>query len=108
MKAEYYQLGETLNYTNPTDEFVSAGTFIVFGSICGVAATDLAPEQLGTLATKGVWQMQKDAAAITGGAKVYYDEENDVITATAGDIFVGIAIADADAAETTVYVRLNG
>lgn len=124
MKAEYHQLGETLYYTNPTDDFVGAGTLVIFGSICGVAATDIAPGQLGTLATKGVWQMPKDTAAITSGAKVYYDETNDVVTATASttqeaetegesdtttnNVFVGIATEEADAEATTVFVRLNG
>lgn len=108
MKADYQQKGDTLNYINPTDDFVTAGTLILFGSICGIAATDMVSGQLGTIATTGVWQMPKDTAEITGGAKVYYDEENDVVTATANDAFVGIAVENADAAAATVAVRLNG
>lgn len=124
MKAEYHQPGDTLNYINPTGDFVSAETLVIFGSICGITATDIAPGQLGTLATKGVYKMPKDAAAITGGAKVYYDEANDVVTATASttqkaeaegesdttinNVFVGIAVEDADASAVTVLVRLNG
>lgn len=109
MKAEYQQKGETLNYTNPTDDFVEAGTLIIYGDICGIAATDIAPGQLGTIATTGAWRMPKDTAEITGGAKVYYDEENNVVTATAStNTFVGIAIEDADATAATVAVRLNG
>ena len=52
--------------------------------------------------------MPKDTAEITGGAKVYYDEANDVVNTTESDIFVGIAIEDADATASTVAVRLNG
>ena len=103
MKAEYQQ------NTNPTDNFVEAGTLIIYGDICGIAATDIAPGQLGTIATTGAWRMPKDTAEITGGAKVYYDEENNVVTATAStNTFVGIAIEDADATAATVAVRLNG
>lgn len=124
MKAEFRQKGDTLNYINPTDDFVEAGTLVIFGDICGITATDIAPGQLGTLATTGVWEMPKDAAKITGGAKVYYDEANDVVTATASttqkaedeggtdttinNVFVGIAVKDADADATIVAVRLNG
>ena len=109
MKAEYQQKGETLNYTNPTEDFIEAGTLVVYGDICGIAATDLAPGQLGTIATTGVWRMPKNTEAITGGAKVYYDEGENVVTATASsNTFVGIAIEDADASATTVAVRLNG
>lgn len=108
MKAEFRQKGEMLNYINPTDDFVEAGTLVIFGDICGITATDIAPGQLGTIATTGVWQMPKDTAEITGGAKVYYDEANDVVNTTESDIFVGIAIEDADATASTVAVRLNG
>lgn len=108
MKAEYHQPGDKINYINPTDDFITAETLVIFGDICGIAATDIAPGQLGTLATKGVYQMPKDTAAITGGAKVYYDEENDVVSTTESDVFVGIAIEDADASAATVLVRLNG
>ncbi len=108
MKAEYHQPGDTLNYINPTDDFITEETLVIFGSICGITATDIAPGQLGTLSTKGVYRMTKNTAAITGGAKVYYDEENDVVSATESDVFVGIAIEDADTSAATVLVRLNG
>lgn len=122
MKAEYMQKGDTLNYTNPTEDFIAAGTLVIFGDICGIAATDMAPGQLGTIATKGVWEMTKDAVAIDGGDKVYYDKAKDVVTATASittqkeggtnettnNVFVGIATADAATSASTVFVRLNG
>lgn len=114
MKAEYQQEGKILNYTNPTEDFIEAGTLIIYGDICGIAATDMASGQLGTIATTGVWKMPKDKAAITGGAKVYYDEENNVVTATASaaketsNVFVGICVEEADTTAAFAYVRLNG
>lgn len=109
MKAEYQQEGKILNYTNPTGDFIEAGTLIIYGSICGIAATDMASGQLGTIATTGVWRMSKDATKLTGGAKVYYDESNDVVTATeASNVFVGISIEEAETTAASVCVRLNG
>lgn len=121
MKAEYSHKGENLDYINPTEETITAGTVVVLGEICGVAATMIEPGELGTLATVGVWTMEKDASEITAGAKVYYDAENDVVTATAAtekevgetkeniqNTFVGYATKDASTDASTVDVRLNG
>lgn len=129
MKAVYVQKGDTLDYINPTDTVIEAGTAIKMGMIFGVAATDIAPGERGTIATTGVWELPKDASAISAGENVIYDEEKDLISAmtvsepaavvegeqgssdpqevVAEDIsFIGVAIADAAVTDSTVLVKL--
>jgi predicted RecA/RadA family phage recombinase len=109
MKAEYINRGDNIDYVNPTEETIDAGTIVTLGEICGVAACRIGAGDLGTLATRGVWAIPKDTSEITAGAKVYYDAESDTATATAGSSpAIGVAIADAGADAGVVAVRLNG
>ena len=108
MNATYVQEGKNLDYTNETEDIITAGTVIVLGTIVGVAATNIEPGEIGTIATTGVWEVAKDSNAITAGAIVYYNDESDVATATTDEAKLGIAIAEAAAEDGTVLVRLNG
>lgn len=109
MKATYIQPGDTLDYTNPTERTIEAGTVVVFGTKAAVAAADIPAGEIGAVTLIGAWEIPKDTSAITAGAAVYYDAENDKATTTAsGNTTVGTAIADAGADATTVIVRLNG
>ena len=98
MKATYVQKGENINYKNPTEDKITLGTLIIIGAICAVAADDIEPGEIGTVATTGSWNIPKDNTAIEIGEKVYYDSENDI----------GYAIESADAESSTVKVKLNG
>ena len=109
MTAEYIQEGNNLDYTNSAETAVAAGTLIVMGEICGIAACTIQPGETGVISTTGVWSMPKDDAAITAGAKVYYDDDAGEVTATAGsNTLVGIAAAAAATGDTVAVVRLNG
>lgn len=117
MKAEYTQEGKNIYYKNPTEETIMAGTLVVLGTICCIAATNIEPGKLGTLATTGVWLMPKDTTEIRAGEKVYYDAENDIATATAlvesetenaQNVVLGYAIAEAGADTLSVLIKLNG
>ena len=46
MKATYIQPGDTLDYTNPTESTIEAGTVIVFGSKAAIAAADIPPMRM--------------------------------------------------------------
>lgn len=107
-KAEYWQRGEVIDYTNATEAKIEANQIIVLGSRIGVAGTPIEVGETGSLHVFGVFEMPKDAAAIEAGASVYYNEGEGVITATAGDITAGYATEAAAAEDTTVKVKLLG
>lgn len=108
MKANYVQEGNSLNYINPTETEIEAGTVIVFGVVCGVAATNIPSGELGSIAVSGAWTVPKDASDIKGGDAVYYDDSEDKATTTKKDTVLGYAIAAAGADATSVTVKLNG
>ena len=87
---------------------VASGGGALIGAIFGVAKTNIAQGQRGPFCLTGKFEMPKDANAIAEGARVYWDNTNKVITATAnGNTLVGVATLAALAATTTVHVRLN-
>lgn len=72
-KANYWQRGEALDYTNNTEETIEAGAVIAFGQRVGVAATDIAPGETGSLHVEGVFEVPKGEGAIEAGTDVYFD-----------------------------------
>lgn len=107
MIAKYWQKGETLDYIPKAT--VKNGAAVSLGTRIGIAASDIAAGQQGQVHVVGVFEMAKDAAGITLGAAVYYNEAEDRITATAGgNIPAGYAVKAAAAADTTVFVKLLG
>lgn len=109
MQAIYIQPGDTPDYVNPTETTIEAGTLVVFGTRAAIAATTIPPGEVGSVTLIGAWEIPKDTSAITAGAIVYYDAENDKATVTETDnTVIGIAIADAGTDAATVVVRLNG
>lgn len=108
-KAEYWQRGEVIDFTNNTDAKIDANEIVVFGKRLGVAGTPIEVGETGSLHVFGVFEMPKaESEAITEGATVYYDAAAGAITATAGDITAGYATEAAAAADTTVKVKLLG
>ncbi len=108
--ATYVQRGESLDYTNATDEIIPHGAVIAVGTRIGVAGCEILPGQMGSLHVVGVFRIAKtDSAAIAMGQAVYYDGTG--ITGTAsGDTTIpaGYAAASAAASDTDVLVKLNG
>jgi predicted RecA/RadA family phage recombinase len=87
---------------------VASGGGALVGAIFGVAKTNIAQGQRGPFCLTGKFEMPKDANAIAEGARVYWDNTNKVMTATAnGNTLVGVATLAALAATPTVHVRLN-
>lgn len=108
MKAVYWQRGETLDYTSEED--VSPGGLVSFGTRIGVAAAGIAAGETGTVQMEGVFSLTKaEGEAISLGAAVYYDQAADVITATAeGNVPTGYAAAAAAEIDSAVLVKLPG
>lgn len=107
MNAKYWQRGETLDYT--PGEAVKNGAVVSLGTRIGIAGSDIAANEQGQIHVVGVFEMAKDGAEITLGAAVYYNADDDQITATAeGNVPAGYAVQAAKAADTVVLVKLLG
>lgn len=106
--ADYFQRGESLDYTNGTNAKIEAGDVVVFGTKIGVAGCDIAPGAVGSIHVEGVFAFAKATGAITAGAAVYWDATNAKITTTSTDNTpAGYAVAAAASADATVLVKIN-
>ena len=114
--AEFWQRGESLDYTNSTDAVIPNNTILQIGSRLGVTGTVIEPGKVGSLHVGGVWEIAKTgSAAITMGQTVYFDGTG--ITDAANDgattnptayVEAGYAAADAAADAATILVKLCG
>lgn len=106
MKAIAIQNGSAMDYT--ASAAISAGQLVMVGTVAGVAGSDIANGETGSLVVEGVFALAKDGAAINQGAKVYYKADDDVVTATAsGAVAIGYAFKPAGASDAVCHVKLN-
>lgn len=106
--ADYFQRGESLDYTNGTSNKIEAGDVVVFGTKIGVAGCDIVPGAVGSIHVEGVFAFEKATGAITAGAAVYWDATNGKITTTSTDnTLAGFAVAAAASGDATVLVKIN-
>lgn len=107
--AEFWQRGESLDYTNSTEATIPANTIVTIGSHIGVTGCPIEPGQVGSLHVCGVFEMPKTGtAAIEMGAAVYFDGTGITGTSGSGAIEAGYAAAPAAASDTTVLVKIRG
>ena len=115
-KAEYLQRGESLDYTNATEETIPDGAVVTIGSRIGVTGCPIPPGKTGSLHVVGVFEIAKSgAAAVEMGATVYFDGTGITDAATDGAASnpksypaAGYAAAPAAAGDDTILVQLNG
>lgn len=112
--AEFWQRGESLDYTNTTDAVIPNNTIVQIGTRIGVTGTVIPPGKVGSLHVGGVWEIEKTGTdAISMGQTVYFDGTG--ITGAADDgaaspsayVEAGYAAADAAADATTIFVKLR-
>jgi len=107
LEATFLQNGLSIDYT-PSGADVAAGQVVVLGAVCLVAKTPIAQNALGSLAATGVYDVLKTAAlAISAGEAVYWNDSTNRATKTTTDVYMGVAVADAGADDTTVRVHLR-
>lgn len=107
-KAEFWQRGEALDYTNTTTATIPANTIVKIGDHIGVTGTDIEPNKVGSLHVGGIWEIPKTGTKkIDMGATVYFDANGITDTAT-GNTAVGYAAASATAEDTKILVKLDG
>lgn len=109
-KATYWQKGQSIDYTNPSEAKISAGDVIPLGTRIGIAGTDIPAGGTGSVATEGVFVFPTSGNEITLGASVYWDKASGVITATSGDNTVpaGWCVEACTASAASVKVKLLG
>ena len=71
MQAIFVQDGESLDYT-PT-AYTPAGTVIVQGPMVGITKHEIQPNILGAIAADGVFYVEKDNSAFSGGGPIYWN-----------------------------------
>jgi predicted RecA/RadA family phage recombinase len=105
----FIQPGDTITVAAPYE--LDAGEGARVGMIFGVAIADAANGAAVELATRGVFEIKKTSAqAWTVGDAIYWNNSTKVATTatTAGNIFIGVALAAALNPSATGIVRLNG
>lgn len=104
--AQLISSGKSIDYT-PTSS-VTAGDVVVVGDIVGVAARDIAANELGSLAVYGLYAFPKaSATTFAAGAKVYWNAGTGKATTTNTDKFCGHAVAAAGSGGLEVQVLLD-
>ena len=117
-KATYYQRGEALDYKNTSGSKIEANTIVTLGSGAsgriGVAGTDIANGETGSVHVAGVFEMPKSSTnAITQGTAVYWDGTGITEASNDGEStptyypVAGYAAQGADASATTIYVKIG-
>lgn len=100
----YVESGDNLTLTAPAGGVVSSTPYLIGAALFVVAAASAAAGDPFVGRRKGIFDLPKAAAlAISTGDQLYWDNTNRVLNKTsAGNTLVAIAVADAQAADTTV------
>lgn len=106
-QATFIQDGKYIDHT-PAGVLAS-GDVVVQGDLVGVTVRPLAVGEPGSLAVDGVFDFNKNTGvAFTVGQILYWDDTNNVATATAtGNKQIGKVVRAAATTDTSVRVRLS-
>uniref|UniRef100_A0A7C4LIJ9 DUF2190 family protein n=1 Tax=Schlesneria paludicola TaxID=360056 RepID=A0A7C4LIJ9_9PLAN len=106
-QATFVQDGCAIDYT--PGSAVTAGDVVVQGDLIGIAQGDIAANKPGALVVEGVFDFAKATnVAYTVGTVLYWDDTNNIVTATAtGNKQVGKVVRAAATTDPTVRVRLS-
>lgn len=101
-------IGETLDLAAPYARLSGEGAKV--GSLFGVACTDIANGVVGAFKVAGVFSINKlSTDVVAAGDKLYWDDTNKRLTTTsAGNSYVGVAVAAAGSGVAVVSTKLNG
>lgn len=109
MKAVKHSEGRAIDYVPDSD--VNPGDVVVIGDLVAVAPLAIAGGTLGAVDVEGVFCFPKattSSSAINAGAKLYWDEENQIATTTSGsNKTIGYSIEAAAADDAYVNIKLG-
>lgn len=115
-KASYLQRGESLDYKNNTSTVIESGSVVPLVTRVGIAGTDIAPGETGSIHVCGVFEITKTKAAIIQmGTSLYFDGigvttdmNNGAAEGAEAYIPAGYASADAAASDEKILIKLLG
>ena len=97
----------TFDYINTGDAAILSGDPVIVGEIVGIAVRRIEPGELGALSVEGIYELEKDTAAITLGAAVYVNSAGKATATSTSAVKAGYAVAEAAASDATVKVMLR-
>ena len=104
--AEYWQRGESLDFTNTGTEKISHGQVVVIGSKIGIAGCDIGVGETGSVQVEGVFMFE--VSGFSAGDHVKYDDTSkNIVAATDSSDAHGWAVYDSTSDGKT-YVKLIG
>lgn len=107
--AQFIQRGSTLDYTPNAD--IAAGESVLVGDRVGFTVRAIKANEMGAIAVRGVFDLPKasgGSTAIGDGVRVYWDNTNKVITATAGsNKYLGKTVGASVDADTRQKVNVG-
>lgn len=108
MTKKFYGEGEILTIAGVTRSVSSGGGYL-HGARFGVVLADVASNGTAALLTEGLVAVDKaTGVAFTAGQRVFWDNTNfNVNGTTTGQYNVGIALAAASSAQTSVQIMLG-
>lgn len=107
MKAKYCHKGESLDFENKTEVKIEAGDVLTIGSRIGVAGTNIAPGELGSVHVSGVYEfIKKDKTALAAGTAVYLSADG-ITTTKTDNTPAGYVAADSSTEDVSVWVKIN-
>ena len=96
------------DYVNTTESIIKSGDPVVVGDLVGVAVRAIGVGELGAVSVEGIYELEKDSAAIDLGAEVYINTTSLKASATsAGGKKAGYCVKAASAADPYVQVLLR-
>ena len=107
---EFLQNGKVMHYTNPSaSDPILYLTPVVVGELVGVALTDIAPKEDGSLAVEGVFRLPaKSGEAFAVGQQLYWDPSAKQLTTTDSSLKkIGYAFAAKASEGTAAAVKLG-
>lgn len=86
---------------------IASGELVKTGLLVGVACTDIANGDTGDMELEGVFEVPKEAEALTQGAVVYFKAATKSVTATAtSNTICGYVWKDAASGDATCQIML--
>lgn len=109
--AQYIGEGRSIPYT-PSGSALSAGDVVDLGDLVGIAATDIADGEQGTLLIEGEFYVPKKgspAETWTQGEKLFWDVGTTAFTDTSSysEAVAGVASRAAESSDTYGYIKLT-
>ena len=78
----YRQLGDTIDY-NPGSAVLAGTVYVIGTTIVTIVPKDIAADEMGASATRGVFNVPKDNSDVSAGDALYWDADGSPVGGTA-------------------------